>query len=119
MAKLVYIAHPIAGDVEDNVKRVLEICKRVHTKDTVPMAPYLVAVQYLNDHLEEERELGIAANVEHFKRKVMDETWLCGPKISSGMKKEIELCLEHDIPIVCYNKELKEQLEEFLKDRAT
>lgn len=29
--KTVFIAHPIAGDIEGNVKKVLEICKRVHT----------------------------------------------------------------------------------------
>mgnify|MGYP001571157283 FL=1 len=115
MPKLVYIAHPVAGNVDENIRDVLRICKEVHTKETIPMAPYLVAVQYLNDHLNEERELGIVANIEHFKRKVMDETWVCGPRISEGMKEEIRLSTEYGIPIKCYNPKLKSELDKLLQ----
>ena len=114
MVKLVYIAHKIAGNVNENVKDVLRICREVHNRDIVPIAPYLVAVQYLDNHLIEERELGIATNREHFKRKVMDEVWLCGSEISTGMKEEIILSLKYEIPIKCYNHNLQPQLGEFV-----
>ncbi len=115
MAKTVFVSHPIAGQVEENVKDILRICREIHTQDVIPVAPYLVAVQYLNDHVGEERELGIAANVEHFKRKVMDEMWLCGPKISAGMEEEIRLCLKFGIPVRCYNPELRPELERIME----
>ncbi len=115
MAKLIYVAHQIAGNVDENVRDVLRICREIHTQDIIPLAPYLVAVQYLDDHLEEERELGIAANEEHFRRRVMDETWICGPKISNGMKGEIRLSLEYGIPIKCYNPELQPEFEQLVE----
>lgn len=116
MPKIVYIAHQIAGNVDENVRNVLRICSNVHTKDVVPLAPYLVAVQYLNDHLEEHRELGVAANREHFRRKVMDETWVCGPRISQGMKEEIRLSLEYGVPIRCHNPALQPELQRIIAE---
>ncbi len=115
MPKLVYIAHQIAGNVDENVKEVLRICRDVHTPEIVPLAPYLVAVQYLDDALERERKLGIAANLEHFRRKLMDETWLCGPRISNGMKSEIQLSLQYGIPVKCHNPALRLELEEIIE----
>jgi len=103
MPKIVYITHQLAGDLESNVKNILKICKEVHTKKIIPIAPYLVAVQYLNDKIIRERKLGIDINKEFFRRRVMDELWLCGPRISRGMKGEIKLSLEYKIPIMCYN----------------
>jgi len=123
MAKLVYIAHQVAGNIQENVKDILNICRVVHSPDIIPVAPYLVAVQYLNDGVTEERELGIAANREFFKRKIMDEVWVCGPGISSGMREEIKLSLEYNIPIKCHNPELQSELDslidEYRQDRHT
>lgn len=50
MVKVVYVSHEISGDVDGNVRKVLEICRRLHTKDVIPIAPYLVALQYLDDY---------------------------------------------------------------------
>ncbi len=115
MVKLIYIAHQIAGDINGNVKAVSQICKEIHTDNVIPIAPYLVAVQYLNDHVEEERALGISTNKEHFRRKVMDEVWLCGPRISKGMEEEIKLGLKYEIPIKCYNPELQSKLKNIIE----
>ena len=111
--KLVYIAHPVGGDVSGNIKKILQICHDVHKKDNslIPFVPYMAALQYLNDDLQEERALGIQANMEHFKRKTMDEVWLCGPRISEGMKQEIKLAKEFGIPIKFYNPELEAEFE--------
>ena len=107
--KLVYIAHQVGGNTKDNVKKILQICHDIHKKDNniIPFVPYLVALQYLDDAVIEERELGIQANAEHFKRKTMDEVWLCGPKISAGMEHEIKFALKYNISIKCYNPKLQ------------
>lgn len=105
--KTVFIAHPIAGDIKENIRRVFDICKKVHTKDIVPVAPYVVSLHYLDDDTPEDRQLGIDANLEAFHRKYIDELWLFGDRISNGMRKEIELARELNIPIVPQTKGTK------------
>ena len=100
MAKTVFIAHPISGDIRGNVAKVLKICAEVHTKDVIPVAPYLVSLQYLDDTVTEDRDLGMEANHECFRRGYVDELWLFGDRISIGMKKEILLAKEIGIPII-------------------
>lgn len=100
MAKTVFIAHPVSGDIKENMKKVLDICEEIHSKDIIPVAPYLVSLQYLNDEVVEDRELGVCANLECFHRGYIDELWLFGDKISSGMKQEMLLAKELNIPIV-------------------
>lgn len=109
MKKTVYIAHPVGGDVQGNAKKILKICRQVHTEDTIPVAPYLVSIQYLNDDLEKERQLGIDANLECFKRKMIDEVWLFGPKISKGMMQEIILAHKLIIPVIPKTEETKKE----------
>lgn len=96
--KTVYIAHPIAGDVAGNITKVLDILKRETTRDVCPVAPYLVALQYLNDGDDEQRALGMEMNEEFFRRKFVDELWCYG--FSAGVRREIELASETGIPIV-------------------
>lgn len=109
MKKTVYIAHPVGGDVKNNAKKILKICHRVHTRRTIPVAPYLVSIQYLNDDFKRDRQLGIDANLEYFKRKIIDEVWLFGPKISTGMREEIILARKLGIPVVPKTKETKKE----------
>jgi len=71
--KVVFIAHPVAGDIENNVKKILVICELVHKSDAIPVAPYLVSLQYLDDTVVEDRALGIEANLECFHRRYIDE----------------------------------------------
>ena len=116
MPKIVFIAHPFGDDVKGNTKRAAEICKRVHTTEVLPVAPYLESIHYLNDRDPAERELGMALDREFFIRKMVDELWLCGPRISEGMREEIELSIKYNIPIKCYNPELKTELDAILKE---
>jgi hypothetical protein len=67
--KTVFIAHPIAGDIQNNIKKVLEICERIHTKTIIPVAPYLISLLYLNDEVVEDRQLGAEANFECLNRR--------------------------------------------------
>ena len=99
--KTVFIGHPIGGDVKGNMEKVLKICEEIHTKDTIPVAPYLISLQYLNDEVIEDRELGTEANYECFHRRYVDELWLFGEKISAGMEKEISLAREINYRTAC------------------
>ena len=116
--KVAYIAHPISGDVDGNIERVKEICRKIHMEsiNIVPMATYIVPLLYLDDNKPKERRLGIESNKMLFKRGGFDELWLCGDRISAGMKEEVELCIEFGIPVICYSSNLT---DEFIKFRTT
>jgi hypothetical protein len=116
MPKIVFLAHPIRGDSEGNIKKVLELCKKIHSDSIIPCVPYIARLQYLDDAKGKERNLGIAANKEYFERKLIDEVWLCGPTISEGMKAEIELAQQNGIPIHCHNPALQKQLGAILNE---
>lgn len=100
VVKIVFVSHPISGDVKENVNKVLKICAEIHTRNIIPIAPYLISLQYLSDEVVEDRELGMAANHECFYRGFVDELWLFGNQISPGMIEEIKLAREMDIPVV-------------------
>lgn len=113
--KTVFIAHPIAGDIEGNVKKVLEICEKIHSEKIIPVAPYLVSLQYLDDTIIEDRELGILANTECFKRRYVDELWLYGDRISSGMKHEVILAFHFGIKVRAKTPETNKALRKLKK----
>lgn len=112
--KTIFISHPIAGDVSGNMSKVLAICEQVHREGHVPVVPYLVSLQYLNDIIQEDRQLGIDANLACFERRFIDEVWLFGNEISKGMRGEIILAREFNIPVIAKTEETKKELAEFL-----
>lgn len=116
MAKLVYVVHPLGGDVEENVKKVLKICKEIHTQDIIPITPYLITLQYLQDHVPEERVRGMKTNQVLLEKKAIDETWVFGHKISSGMREDILMSLKHGIPVVCKSQILEGGLKEITRE---
>lgn len=117
--KLVYIAHPVGGNIKANVKKILKLCHDIHKKNDniIPFVPYITALYYLNDEIMEERKLGMLANQEHFKRRTMDEVWICGSKISEGMKHEIKLAIRYKIPVKIYNPKLRKEAELIIQKR--
>jgi len=101
MIKVIYVAHPIGGDVKNNIKKVLDICKNIHTKNIIPFAPYLLSLQYLDDNKNADRQKGMLSNKEFFVRKTFDELWVYG--ISKGVNAEIKLAEKYGIKVVHKN----------------
>ncbi len=96
--KMVFIAHPISGDVENNIKKVLDICEDVHSETIIPVFPSLLWRNYLG-HKPEHEKLIQKVNEELFRRHGVDEVWYYGDgTISSGMKNEIKLAVKWRIP---------------------
>jgi hypothetical protein len=110
--KTVYIAHPIGGDVENNIKKVIAICREVNLKepDIIPFVPYLSDLYALNDEIPEERERGLKNGLSLLKKDFIDEIWLYGDRISNGMRAEIKVCLEVGIKVVAKTNETKLEL---------
>ena len=101
--KIVYIAHPVGGDVDKNVKKIKKIIRKIQITepDIIPFAPYLIGLMTLDDSDKTERTIGINNNREYFKREgLIWQLWLYGNKISKGMTKEMILALDEGIPII-------------------
>ena len=84
--KLVYIASPYAGDVEGNVAFAKAACRYAAAKGYTPVAVHLMYPQFLDDRVPKEREAGLKMG-----RRVLaacEEIWLCGERMSAGMKAE-------------------------------
>ena len=111
--KTVFIAHQISGDVEANIKEVVKICKSIHTAHVLPIFPSFTWRQYLPEN-EHTKYYAASVNEEYFRRGMVDEVWLYGPKISDGMIKEIYLAISYGIPVIAKNKLLKSELKTLL-----
>ena len=106
--KIVYIAHPIRGAVKQNLKAITEIAREIMFFDTtvIPFAPYYLYYHALNDNVPEERGRGLYNDEEFFRRRTFDELWVYGPRISSGMSKEIAFANDLGIPVIIKDSRL-------------
>lgn len=114
--KVVYIAHPIQGDVSNNLNSISRIIRHLNLSDPniVPLAAYYADVVALDDSIPAERDRGIQNNIALFERGVIDEVWLYGNRISHGMQAEILLALKFKLPVVASNEVLQYELESLL-----
>jgi hypothetical protein len=98
--KIVYIAHPIGGNVEQNLNAIKAIYRDLSLDDKViPFAPYVTAVESLDDNSQVQRALGFSHNEAIFKSGCVDELLIYRSVVSSGIKTEIEWASEMKIPI--------------------
>lgn len=108
--KVAYIAHPVGGDVQNNLKRIEKIGRQINIEESgvVPFAPYYFDCHVLDDSVPDERNRGIKNNVALMRKGFVDEVRLYGDRISTGMGHEIELAHELGIPVVPMTPETKE-----------
>lgn len=87
-----YICHPISGNVPANVAMVKAIMTEiVRTEpDVLPFAPYLTALDILDDNDPEQRARGTSWNRVLLKQSAIDELRLYGDRVSPGMQQEVE-----------------------------
>lgn len=85
--KLVYICSPFAGDIENNQQYAKAACRYAVNQVCAPIAVHLLYPQILNDAIPAERESGIQMGLRVLAS--CDEVWVCGERISHGMKCEI------------------------------
>ncbi|WP_231489880.1 helix-turn-helix domain-containing protein [Pedobacter sp. Leaf170] len=100
--KVVYIAHPIGGNVKFNIEKVIKIVGELNRTepDIIPFAPYLVDCMALDDNKPEERARGFKNNFHYFTSGFVKELRLYGRKISKGMAQEVEWAQLMNIPII-------------------
>jgi len=107
--KIIYIAHPIGGDIAENLNKICLIIRNINLTepDILPFAHYVTDCYCLNDDVPEERARGIKNDEAFFRAGFIDEVWLYGEKISNGMKHEIELANELGIPVISKSDKIK------------
>lgn len=110
--KVAYIAHPISGDIQGNLKKIVEIGRKINLEEleTVPFAPYYFDCHSLDDRIKEERERGIKNDIDLMRKGFIDEVRLYGDRISNGMRHEIELANELGIKVIAMTDETKAEL---------
>ena len=96
--KKIYVCSPLSGDIENNIKKARNYCRKIMHEGNMPLAPHIYFTQFLNDEKQEERIIGM--NMGLIRLKECDEIWVfCQNGISSGMKAEIEYAEKIKIPI--------------------
>lgn len=96
---LVYLAHPVSGDVSRNIYGAsLWFRWAALTGVAIPVAPYITACFALDDDDPTERLAGMAVSSRVVR--LCDELWLCGERISEGMQQESELAKARGTPVV-------------------
>ena len=98
--KIVYIAHPIGGYVDGNLEDLRRIIKHINLTmpDIVPYCPYYADVVSLCDNTPAERKRGMDNGI--MTLGLAHEVWLCGDRISEGMRTEIDHAETLGIPLI-------------------
>lgn len=110
--KIVYIAHPISGNVKINLGMIYRIARKINHEepDVVPFAPYVLDCNALDDSLPADRARGMANNETILCSGIVEELWLYGTHISKGMWEEIRLCRKIGIPVIAKTEFTKTDL---------
>ena len=111
--KIVYIAHPIGGDVVGNLEKITSIVRNINRTqpNIVPLVPYYADCLALDDTNPEERARGLQNGQAILKSDAIDELWLFGDRISDGMLREICTAALRDIPIIPKTQATADALE--------
>lgn len=115
MMKYVYICHPLRGDVEGNLEKVKNIVREVCCEEIVAFAPHLAFAPVFADHIPEQRARGISTDLALLRSGKIDELWVYGEQLTEGMKFELEVCLEHNIPIRCKSPMLNHAVRSYIR----
>ncbi len=98
---IVYICSPLSASTKEGIWQNME--KAAHYARLVSgtfgcraIAPHSFLPEYLDDNIPEEREAGLAFGLSMLR--LSKAIIVCGSRISSGMRGEIRLAGELDIP---------------------
>ena len=112
----VYICSPLSGRVEHNICRAKIYARFAYDKGYVPICPHIYYPLFLDDDDKMERAAGLKYGLEAMHQA--KELWVFGKTISSGMRAEIELAEDMDIPIRYFYKDMQEN-EEYSKQKIS
>ena len=99
--KFIYICAPCRGDtreeVNHNIGRAISFGKEAYREGFIPIIPHLLTFVFSPSIKSEDRK-GRECATEILSK--CDLMWVCTTGVSAGMRKEIEFCVKHHIPLV-------------------
>ena len=98
--RLIYLAHPVAGDVRANLSRAKYIYAHL-TKTFSPaiaiVAPWITECELWDDADPRERQEGLLRCVAVARR--CDELWLTGGRVTASMRLEAEAAEKEGVKV--------------------
>lgn len=96
--KLVFLAHPVSGDIEGNMKSMKQWARLAVQEGLVPMAPYFLLTQILDDQIAEERGLGMMMGQAVIE--ICDLVWVCGEHVTAGMTSDLRKARAWNVRVI-------------------
>lgn len=97
--KVIYMAHPLSGDIAGNLERAKAWLRWIEEHHNVAVvASWITECEVWDDNNPDHRAAGLARDLAVLVR--CDELWLVGPRISSGMRAEAEVAIGRGIPVI-------------------
>jgi len=97
--RVVYMAHPVSGDVEANLARAKRWYKWITDNYKVGVvADWIINCEIYDDSNPADREAGLLVCEEIASR--CDEIWLVGGVVSNGMAREAEAAEAAGVTVV-------------------
>lgn len=82
---IVYICSPYSGDTERNTELAKRYSRYAVDEGVIPITPHLMFPLYMT---EDERDLAMFMDIAILSK--CSELWVCGDRITEGMKAEID-----------------------------
>lgn len=97
---LIYLAHPVGGDVAGNLRRARLWWQWIeaHRTNVAVVAPWVTSCEWQDDANPSEREAGLRRCEAVVAR--CDELWLVGGRISAGMERERQAALRAGVKVI-------------------
>jgi hypothetical protein len=105
IGRMIYVAHPVGGDVENNIRRAKAWVKYLEAGNpwVVFVSQWIIGVENWDDSKPEDRAIGLRRCFAQVER--CDELWLIGPRVSSGMLGEAAHARKFDVKVVDFTGE--------------
>lgn len=106
---VVYICSIYSGDITANFDDARRYSRLAVEQGVIPIAPHLLFPVFM----DEKTERDIAMYMDEVLISRVDELWVFGNELSSGMKVEVEAAKKLKKPIRYFNKQCKKQISRF------
>ena len=110
----IYVCSPLKAynnnTSHSNIEKAKKYCRFVAMETgNTPIAPHIFFTNFLEDDIQDERELGIKMGLGLLR--TCSEVWVFGDYISDGMAKEIELAFKRKMTVKFYTEDCKRRNE--------
>jgi hypothetical protein len=101
MSEMVYVCSKLRGAYELNIQNAKKYARYVCKQGYIPMAPHIYFTQFLDDHIDADRKLGLDFGIMWLS--ICKELWVFGMDLSEGMEGEIDYAKKNGMKIRYFN----------------